>query len=106
MSIKSFGIIGAGLLGITFVITIHEMGHYLAARSFDINTPEFSIGFGPALIKKQGNGTLFVLRALPMGGYVEIAGAGEQWNAKLTPLFAKVKTILHIAHYIKKSLLS
>ena len=66
-----------GILGLTFLIAIHELGHYLFCKMFGIHTPTFSIGFGPQLIRKKMGDTNFVISAIPLGGYVEIAGLAE-----------------------------
>jgi regulator of sigma E protease len=58
------------LLGI--VILIHEFGHFTMCKLFDINTPTFSIGFGPALLQKRIGGTTFQIALLPLGGYVSM----------------------------------
>lgn len=50
------------------IVLIHEFGHFAAARLFKIRVDEFSIGMGPAIYKKQGKGTTFCVRALPIGG--------------------------------------
>ncbi len=52
------------------LILIHEAGHFLAATFQGIKVKGFSIGFGPALIKKDLKGITFAIRALPLGGYV------------------------------------
>lgn len=52
-----------------FLIATHELGHFLAAKMFRVKVDEFSVGMGPALFKKQGEETLYALRALPIGGY-------------------------------------
>ena len=52
------------------VVVIHECGHYLAARSFNITVEEFSVGFGPKLAGFEAFGNEFNLRALPLGGFV------------------------------------
>ncbi len=62
-----------GLLGLSFVIMIHEFGHFLAAKLFGVAVPLFSIGFGPALFGVRIGGTLFQLALFPIGGYVAIA---------------------------------
>ena len=66
-----------GCLGMGFLIGFHELGHFLFAKLFKIRTPSFSIGFGPKLISKKIGDTEFSLSAIPLGGYVEIAGASE-----------------------------
>lgn len=52
------------------IVVVHEAGHYLAARTFNITVEEFSVGFGPKLVGFEAYGNEFNLRALPLGGYV------------------------------------
>lgn len=66
-----------GILGLSFLIGLHELGHFLFCKLFNVRTPSFSIGFGPRLISKQFGETKFSLSAIPLGGYVEIAGMAE-----------------------------
>ena len=56
------------ILIFTVVVVSHEFGHYLIARLNGIKVNEFSIGMGPALFKKKGKMTSFVIRLLPIGG--------------------------------------
>ena len=56
------------------IIAIHELGHFLAARAFGVGVPEFAIGMGPILLKKQGKETLYTLRAIPLGGFCAMDG--------------------------------
>lgn len=58
------------LLG-TLVI-IHEFGHFIMAKICGIKVNKFSIGFGPKILKKQGKETEYSLRALPLGGFVQL----------------------------------
>lgn len=62
------------LIGLLFVITVHELGHWSFSKLFNVATPVFSIGFGPKLLSTRIADTEFVLAALPLGGYVSIAG--------------------------------
>jgi len=66
-----------GVVGVSFVIGFHELGHFLFCKLFGVHTPSFSIGFGPRILQKKIGDTNFVLSAIPLGGYVEIAGAQE-----------------------------
>ncbi|MGE0010038.1 MAG: RIP metalloprotease [Candidatus Babeliales bacterium] len=75
--IKSLFFIIVGLCGIGFLIGFHELGHFLFCKLFGIRTPSFSIGMGPRLFSKKIWDTDFTLSLLPIGGYVEIAGARE-----------------------------
>ena len=65
----------AFLLG--FLILIHEMGHFLVAKLFNVKIKQFAIGFGPTIWKKQGKETTYELRAIPMGGFVNMLGEEE-----------------------------
>ncbi|KAK9814195.1 hypothetical protein WJX72_002001 [[Myrmecia] bisecta] len=61
----------ASALGVlAAIITIHECGHFLAARLQNIHVTKFAIGFGPPLLKYQGPEVEYSLRAIPFGGYV------------------------------------
>jgi regulator of sigma E protease len=63
--------------GFCFLVGFHELGHFLACKLFGIHTPTFSIGFGPQLVSRKIGRTNFTLSAIPLGGYVEIAGNQE-----------------------------
>ncbi len=52
----------------------HEFGHFLAAKAGGMLVQEFSMGFGPALWRRQRGETLYALRIIPFGAYVRIAG--------------------------------
>ena len=67
--------IAAFLLAIGILVTIHELGHYWAARWCDVKIMRFSIGFGRALwMRKFGRDqTEWVIGVLPLGGYVKMA---------------------------------
>lgn len=56
------------------LILVHESGHFFVAKLFKVKVNEFSIGMGPAIFKKQGKATLYSVRALPFGGYVQMDG--------------------------------
>lgn len=55
------------------LISVHEFGHFIMAKLMGIKVEEFSIGMGPAIIKKQGHKTLYSLRLIPVGGYCRFA---------------------------------
>lgn len=57
------------------IIVIHELGHYCFAKKAGIRIHEFSLGMGPLLFSKRADGdVLFAVRAIPIGGYVSMAG--------------------------------
>ncbi len=60
------------LIGI--MILLHELGHYLVARLFDVHVEAFSFGFGPRLFGFQRGETDFRFCAFLLGGYVKMAG--------------------------------
>ncbi len=64
-----------------FLILIHELGHYTAARIFKVTINEFSIGMGPRLLSRvsKKTGIRYSLALLPIGGFVAMAGEnGEE----------------------------
>lgn len=62
------------LLLLSVIITIHEAGHLLAAKKFNVYCYEFSFGMGPLLWHKKTKETQYSIRAIPIGGYVSMAG--------------------------------
>lgn len=56
------------------LIFFHELGHYLVARAFGVGIIEFSVGMGPKLKTWKGKYNDFSIRALPIGGYVNMVG--------------------------------
>ncbi len=65
----------AGLLAIGVLVFIHEFGHFIVAKMFNVGVPVFSIGMGPRLWGVYWRGTDYRISALPVGGYVTMAGA-------------------------------
>ena len=64
------------LIGI--MIVIHELGHYWAARYFDVRIDAFAIGFGPRLFGIRRGETDWKVCAIPFGGYVKMAGSEHE----------------------------
>ena len=60
----------AAIAVLATLIVVHELGHFVAARSQGIHVNRFSVGFGPTLFKYQGPETEYAVRAIPLGGYV------------------------------------
>src|SRR5687768_13825297 len=73
----------APLLVFGLVIFVHELGHFLAAKSVGVYTPRFSIGFGPALFRRRRGETEYILAAFPLGGYVRMASRHDEASAFL-----------------------
>ncbi len=61
-----------------FLVLIHETGHFIVARICKVKVNEFAIGFGPTILKKQGKSTKYVLRLIPLGGFVSMMGEEER----------------------------
>ncbi|MEW5825780.1 MAG: RIP metalloprotease RseP [Candidatus Bipolaricaulota bacterium] len=59
---------------ILVLVSVHELGHFAAARAFGVYVREFSVGVGPLLFSRTRRGTKYSLRLLPIGGYVRMAG--------------------------------
>ena len=55
------------MLGI--IIAVHEFGHMIIAKLFNVYVHEYAIGFGPKIFSRQGKETLYTLRAIPLGGF-------------------------------------
>lgn len=64
----------ATILIFLLMISLHEFGHFISGKLLGFNVLEYSIGFGPAIFKKQGKKTLYSLRLIPFGGYCKFAG--------------------------------
>lgn len=56
------------------LIAVHELGHFMAAKACNVKVEEFSVGMGPAILKKQSGETLYALRCIPIGGYCAMTG--------------------------------
>jgi regulator of sigma E protease len=63
-----------GLIGLSFMVFVHELGHFLAAKSVGVRVHTFSIGFGKKLLRWKKGDTEYCLSAIPFGGYVAMAG--------------------------------
>jgi regulator of sigma E protease len=62
------------LLVLGVIIVIHELGHFLVAKFFNIKVETFSVGFGPRLLGFRRGETDYRISAFPLGGYVKMAG--------------------------------
>lgn len=56
------------------LVTVHELGHFIAAKLTKMRVEEFAIGFGPVISQTKDGDTEYSLRAIPLGGYNKIAG--------------------------------
>ena len=65
----------AGVFMLSVLVVIHELGHFAVAKAFGIGVPVFSVGMGPRVFGLTWRGTEYRLSAVPVGGYVRLAGA-------------------------------
>ena len=65
------------ILLFSFLIFIHEFGHFIAAKLSGVQVNEFSMFMGPAIYKKQHGETLYSVRCIPIGGYCAMEGEDE-----------------------------
>lgn len=64
----------SSLIVFLLVVIIHEFGHFIVAKISGIRVNEFSIGMGPKIAQKKKGETIYSLRVLPIGGYVQLEG--------------------------------
>lgn len=62
---------------ISFLVVIHEGGHFLTAKAFGMKVNEFAVGFGPKIWGKQKGETLYSIRWIPLGGYCALEGEDD-----------------------------
>lgn len=63
---------------LTSAVVVHELAHFLAARSVGVAVRAFSVGIGPILARVKWRGTEWRLSLLPLGGYVDLPGMGAR----------------------------
>lgn len=66
------------LVVIGICVISHEFGHYITAKWNGIQVHEFSFGMGPCLYQRRIGTTVWSLRVIPIGGFVRLAGMGEE----------------------------
>lgn len=65
------------ILAFGLMIFVHELGHFLASKLIGVRVERFSFGFGPKLVGRSWRGTEYLVCAIPLGGYVKLAGGDE-----------------------------
>ncbi len=75
MTVIAF-VIGVVLLvvGLALSIALHEMGHLIPAKKFGVRVGQYMIGFGPTLWSRKYGETQYGFKAIPLGGYISMAG--------------------------------
>lgn len=79
---QTIGSVLLAILVLLIMITVHELGHYVAGKILKFGINEFAIGFGPAIFKrKTKSGEDFSIRVLPLGGFCSFKGEDEDNDA-------------------------
>ncbi|MBP6700172.1 MAG: RIP metalloprotease RseP [Halioglobus sp.] len=92
--------IGITLLTLAILIAVHEFGHFWVARRCGVRVLQFSIGFGPALLRwRDSLGTQYSIAAIPLGGFVKMLDEreGEVPAAELGAAFNRKPVLQRIA---------
>jgi regulator of sigma E protease len=78
--------IGIALAILLLMVTIHELGHYIAGRILNFKINEFAVGFGKVLFQKTNKrGEKISLRLFPLGGFCAFEGEGDGEEDKIKP---------------------
>ena len=96
------------ILGLGFLVLVHEAGHFFTARGVGMSPRKFYIGFPPALIKTSRRGIEYGIGTIPLGGYVKIPGmhrpAPSDVDMYFAPALAEAPHLLTPAERIKQAL--
>jgi regulator of sigma E protease len=77
------------IFGIGFLLLIHELGHFLAARAAGVRVEVFALGMGPRIAGFRRGDTDYRIAAIPIGGYVKMAGEDMLGEGADDELFSK-----------------
>ena len=78
------------LLILSVLIVAHEFGHFIIAKKIGVRVEQFSLGFGKVLFRKKKNGTEYSISAIPLGGFVKMAGDNPaEYTGKPDEYFSK-----------------
>ena len=72
-----------GILGLAALITVHEFGHFIAAKSFGMRVEKFYIGFPPAALRRTWGETEYGIGIIPLGGFCKIIGMTPEETMKV-----------------------
>jgi len=78
------------ILILSILIIVHEFGHYIVAKKIGVRVERFCMGFGPVLLKKKKGDTEYSVNAIPLGGFVKLAGDNlEEYKGKRYEYYAR-----------------
>jgi regulator of sigma E protease len=63
-----------GIIALSVLVIVHELGHFIAAKATKVQVEEFGIGFPPRLYSKKWGGTIYSINWIPFGGFNKLAG--------------------------------
>ena len=66
------------IVGLGFLVLVHEFGHFIVAKATGMRVEEFSLGFGPFIVSKRIGETVYGISAVPLGGYVRVTGMHKE----------------------------
>jgi regulator of sigma E protease len=96
------------ILGLAFLILLHEAGHFFVARAVGMSPRRFYLGFPPALVKVRRKGIEYGIGAIPLGGYVKIPGmhrpAASDIDVQLGPALKEDPRLFPKAARVKRAL--
>ncbi len=97
-----------GIVGLLFLILIHEAGHFVVALGVGIKPRKFYLGFPPAIAKTTRGGVEYGIGAIPLGGYVRIPGmhrpAAKDVHLNLSPAINEVPELADPAKAVERRL--
>lgn len=64
----------AGIIALSVLVLVHELGHYISAKAFGVKVEEFALGMGPRIWGRKWGETTYAINWIPFGGYNKIAG--------------------------------
>jgi len=96
------------IVGLGFLVLIHEAGHFFTARAVGMTPRRFYVGFPPPLVRMRRKGIEYGIGAIPLGGYVKIPGmhrpAPSDLDAYMGPALAEAPHLLAPLERFKRSL--
>ncbi len=85
----------------SILILSHELGHFIMAKRMGVKVEVFSLGFGPRIWSVKRGGTEYAFSAIPLGGYVKMAGeepgeesSGAEWEFRSKPVYKRFNIVV------------
>lgn len=97
-----------GLIGLSFIVFFHELGHFIFAKLFGVKVLSFSIGMGPVILHKTIKETDYRISLLPFGGYCGMEGEKDFQKAieNNSDHISDDKTSLYGVHPAKRAMIA